>query len=35
MCGFAQVTAHQREAYLGSSHILLQPADVFDWAQPQ
>ena len=35
MCGFAQVTAHQREAYLGNSHILLQPTEVFDWAQPQ
>jgi hypothetical protein len=35
MCGFAQVTAHQREAYLGSSHILVQPADVFDCTQPQ
>lgn len=34
-CGFAQVTAHQREAYLGNSHILAQPAEVFDWAQPQ
>jgi hypothetical protein len=28
--GLAQVTAHQREAYLGNSHILPQPAEVFD-----
>jgi hypothetical protein len=31
----AQLTAHQREAYLGSSHILVQPAAVFDMAQLQ
>ncbi len=35
MRGFVQLTAHQREAYLGNSHILTQPADVFDCAQPQ
>ena len=35
MRGLVQVTAHQREAYLGSSHILAQPAEVLDWAQLQ
>ena len=35
MCGLVQVTAHQRVAYLGNSHILVQPAEVFDCAQPQ
>jgi len=33
--GFAQVTAHHREAYFGNSHIFEQPAEVLDIAQPQ
>jgi hypothetical protein len=35
MYGFVQVTAHHREAYWGNSHILAQPAEVFDCAHPQ
>ena len=33
--GFLQVTAHQREAYLGSSHIFAQPAEDLACEQPQ
>ena len=33
--GLVQVTAHQRDAYFGRSHIFPQPAEVFDRAQPQ
>jgi len=33
--GFLQVTAHQREAYFGSSHIFPQPAEVLACEQPQ
>ncbi len=33
--GFAQLTAHHREAYFGSSHIFPHPAEVFDCAHPQ
>jgi hypothetical protein len=30
-----QLTAHQRDAYFGNSHILVQPAEIFDCAHPQ
>jgi hypothetical protein len=33
--GLAQLTAHQRVAYFGNSHIFPQPAEVLDCAQPQ
>ena len=35
MRGLAQVVAHQREAYLGSSHILTHPPREWDSVQPQ
>jgi len=33
--GFAQLAAHERDAYFGNSHILEQPPEVLDIAQPQ
>ena len=33
--GFAQLTAHQRDAYFGSSHIRAQPAELLELAQAQ
>jgi hypothetical protein len=35
MRGFEQLTAHQRDAYFGNSHILAQPAEVLECVHPQ